>query len=82
MTAEIRKAPLSIASQVDSIVAAARPDSTVIFGAVIDRDGWRTAVLVRPFKGQDVSFGGFVDRSSDKAIDKPFSYGAFVRAEF
>lgn len=82
MTVEIRKAPISIQSQVDAIVAQARPESTVIFGAVVDREGWRTAILVRPWKGQDVSFGGYVDRSSDKTIEKPLSYGAFVRAEF
>jgi hypothetical protein len=83
-TPDIRPAPISIASQVEAIVAQSKPDSTVIFGAVIDRDGWRTAILVRPFDGkfEDVSFGGYVDRKSDKTIEKPLSYGAFIRAEF
>jgi hypothetical protein len=81
-TPDIRPAPLSIQSQVDSIVAQSDPESTVIFGAVIDNAGWRTAVLVRPFKGHEVSFGGYVDRKSDKTIEKPLSYGAFIRAEF
>jgi hypothetical protein len=82
-TPDIRPAPTaSIQSQIDAIVLRMKPESTVAFSGVVDGNGWRTAVLVRPLPGKDVSFGGFIDKSTDKAINKPLTYGAFIRAEF